>query len=169
MVPFEPIGMVQSDGFWEQTTNTDIGKSSRGGTAFGFRLTEEYNVSTIRGFLRGYGDWDTGGLQMSLIRGSSNFRGTSILVPTNDIIFETERFTFPLDQSIHPVDHQVNARLAPNDYWINYNGSASFGSLNFSHIEIDGESLAGGVHTPEPGTLLLLGGGLLGALRFRKK
>jgi len=172
-IPTEYIGHAYDDGWGYPATSSYVGPANRGGTFIGFRISQPYRVSIISGILRGAGEWERGSISMSLIRGSRNFRDTALLIPTNDIIFETERFTFPLDNQQQTVSHNASLDLEAGDYWVKYQGAAMYGHVIAQGFGIDGDVIESermaGVHAPEPTTLLLMAGGILGAIRMRRK
>lgn len=170
IIPVERIGTAYNDGWWYPSTSTYVGPGNRGGTAFGFSISQRHRVSIITGILRGVGDpWLQGQVQMSLHRGSRFGHDNVGPLPSNDIILTTERFYFPMDSDQSSVVHNAQIDLAPGEYWLAFQGGTeSVGHIRAEGFRLESEDLSG-VHAPEPATLLLMGGGLAVLMRRRKK
>lgn len=178
IIPTEYVGRAYNDGWWYQATSSYIGPGNRGGTAIGFSLAQNYNVSMITGFINGIGSYPEikESVIVSLYRGSMNFRDTHTPVPTNELIWESERVDLNLkldEYTTVAVTNNLNTELQAGEYWLSYRGGTALASLRHEGFSLDGDILESermaGVHAPEPMTMLLMGGGLLGAWRMRRK
>ncbi len=167
------IGNAYNDGWWYVAGSTYIGPGNRGGTALGFFIAEPVRVSTLSGFIRGVGDdGGYGYVAMSLHRGSRFGHDNHGPLPSNDIIFQSERLAVPLSfEGINTRhDHAVNLDLESGDYWVAFQGgSATPNYMIATGATFEGENIGGESTVPEPATLLLMGGGLAGAIWRRRK
>lgn len=167
-----PIGRAYNDGWWYVATSSYIGPGNRGGTALGFYIAEPVRVSVINGFVRGVGDaGGYGYVAMSLHRGSRFGHDNHGPLPSNDIIFQSERLAVLLEPNGLDTQHQheLNLDLEAGEYWVAFQGgSATPNYMVATGASFEGEEFAS-THAPEPATMLLLGGGLLGAWRMRRK
>lgn len=167
-----PIGRAYNDGWWYVATSAYIGPGNRGGTAIGFYIAEPARISVLNGFIRGIGD--TGGygyVAMSLHRGSRFGHDNHGPLPSNDIIFQSERMIVPLTPEGIDTQHshELDIELTSGEYWVAFQGgSATPNHMIATGASFEGEKMAG-VHAPEPATMLLMAGGLAGLLRFRRK
>lgn len=165
-----PIGRAYNDGWWYPAGSAYIGPGNRGGTALGFRLSEGYRLTVLKGFIDGIGDpGGYGYVAMSLHRGSRFGHDNVGPLPSNDIIFSSERNVVDFNADIITHSYETNLELEAGDYWVAFQGgSPNVGSMRARDYALEGEKMAG-VHAPEPMTLLLMAGGILGAIRMRRK
>jgi hypothetical protein len=64
---------------------------------------------------------------------------------------------------------EADLDLDAGQYWLAYNGgSAGLSQVRASGFELQGDELAK-IHTPEPASLILMGSGLFGLMRLRRK
>lgn len=174
LIPTTSIGNVNNDGTWGPTGNTYI-SGNKGGFAYGFSLSESYRISSITGFINGLSDFDrngtykSGSYQMTLLKGSY-FRGDSTNpLPNDTSIFQTDFFSTYLDSTSRPYTKQTDLTLDSGQYWLHFYGGAEGPvSVRASGYELHGDEFSS-IHNPEPATMLMILGGLVGAWRMRRK
>jgi len=160
-----------------------------------FTLATTYTVTDIEAYLINFDQQDQGQgpeeLNMILTKGNKLDRN-GLVAPDEVAQVHSEIFSIPLSRNFDWQGiHNLNLELNSGDYWVtlghvkdNYlNVGAGFNSPNpLQNYAENGVNLAGypnypssrnwGLRvnaTPEPTTILLLGGGLVGALGLRRR
>lgn len=170
IIPTEIIGRAYNDGWWYTANSNYIGPANRGGTAIGFNIAEACRVSMLKGFINGVGDpGGYGYVAMSLHRGSRYGHDNHGPLPSNDLIFASERRRVDFNAGDVMHSDAIGVDLDPGEYWLAFQGGSSHpGHMVAKGFTIEGENMAA-VHTPEPATMLLMGGGLLALFRKRRQ
>jgi hypothetical protein len=168
VIPTTSIGRAYNDGWWYTAGSSYISPANRGGVAFGFELSSQYRVSMITGFIQGVGD-EPGNYRMTLFGGSRYAYDGITPMPSDNKIWQSPAFVNPLngDEVAHVAEADLD--LDAGQYWLAYNGgSAGLSQVRASGFELQGDELAK-IHTPEPASLILMGSGLFGLMRLRRK
>lgn len=139
--------------------------------AYQFRIDEEITVKSIEGWMSyiDFNKTNEAGADLVLYNGT-NFSDYFGMTQGGDKIF-AQTFRFPVElNSSSPADwhgvNNINLTLPTGTYWLAYEKGIQGTSLmagNEARVRMEA------VHTPEPSTILLLGGGLLGLLRNRRR
>lgn len=176
-IPVELTNTGASDGRWYVgMENGYLGPANRGGWGQGFFISESYKVSSMRGFIKGTGDIDYQGNFSSAFYSFELYKGVHIdeygFVPTGQKLAEIGPYEVILDGETKGLGERqldFDLELESGNYFFVYQGGNPMGATVYAKgFALEGEKMAN-VHTPEPGTMFLLGGGLLSALRLRKK
>lgn len=172
VMPTTSIGNAYNDGWWYPAGSSYLGPANRGGFAYGFSVNERYKVSSITGFVKGLGDIDrygvygNGGVSFQLHKGSVYGHDNIGPLPSNNIIYQSGNYSVPLNGSVFGVTEKTKVNIEAGEYWLSFHG----GPINTTgYMQAVGYELTGKVSTPEPATMLLMGGGLAGMFWRRRK
>ncbi len=162
---------------WGYTPNSTGGfmggRSDSLGGAFQFKVLETMNIDWLSVDARGY-NLDSSRLEQSnfdfkLYWGSKQYRDTNYYVPDlNTLAYKSTAYfkdNVTTDRYFDDKMVKFDQTLKPGTYWLAREDNGSARDLKVDQISPRFAT----VHNPEPTTMLMLAGGLLGAFRMRKK
>lgn len=165
LIPTESFGMARNDGTWFTTSSSYLSTGSKGGIAYGFTLDQAYRVTSLQGFINGFGE-GAGTVALAIYSGS-NSKG----MPSGNKVYESQRYNLVMDGQTTSYGGPVDIELAAGEHWFAFEGYANTPSVTqVTGYQLEGDlSQMATVHSPEPTTMLMMGGGILAAWRMRKK